>query len=707
MSSKALIKIYVGIFLIFNICLCGALATAFAEQNAKTVSTDKNALRAKISNLLDRLDREKDSGPVLREFEALGLDAVDVLLDNACTGKRSKKHDQHLALILTQRTLKKPTFDRLYPLLISDPQKLCWTTANLIMIISDRTEHDFDVQSRLLLHPDRIVRYWAMQSMKHLGQTAAPAATIIAQSITSKDGCLRGSAESALTNIGRPAMTPLLTYIETNDVSVRQAVVRILGRMGPEAQDAIPILIARYNQDQSILVRREILTALARIGSPKDTIIPVLIAALDDHVSDIRYTAVSALGEFRKDAKPAASALRKIMNHDEDERVRAAADFALWRIGPTLLTNFIRSYYIYPIFVIMLCLIYLLFFRNNDNKIMSFLYFLPACFGHPIHLFVGAYVAWKTGFSLGGADQVRFDFFGFSTILLILFMIRYFFFLYNAWIKTRSPMSGIYPHAFDKFIRIHSYCVWGIPLFLLLCTSGELLYYFYIVFPPSLIGIIILAIMQSVYAIGASMTPEKWAPEVVIIPQDGSANETPLPLEERRKRRYIGALAWCLAIMILVIGIAFKVHEHQSQPQQRAQEWRPTEVPDHVRNEIFPYVGSPYAIYTYGSDELYRSRIVEYTKAIEQSPKLSLYREGRAIAYSRLKQNELAIEDFSKAEALSEAPLRTEFYRERGLTYKALGMYKEMCQDYEKTCCEKYCDNYVKAAEEGLCDMSY
>jgi len=179
------------------------------------------------------------------------------------------------------------------------------------------------------------------------------------------------------------------------------------------------------------------------------------------------------------------------------------------------------------------------------------------------------------------------------------------------------------------------------------------------------------------------------------------------PLEERRKRRYIGALAWCLAIMILAIGITFKVQDYQSQPQQRAQEWRPTEEPDNVRNEIFPHVESPYAIYTYGSDELYRSRIVEYTKAIEQSPKSSLYHEGRAIAYSRLNQKELAIEDFSKAEALSEAPLRIEFYRERGLTYKALGMYKEMCQDYEKTCCEKYCREYVKASEEGLCDMSY
>lgn len=90
--------------------------------------------------------------------------------------------------------------------------------------------------------------------------------------------------------------------------------------------------------------RLEAAFALARYGAELDTVMPLLTAALSHDRPRMRARAAEVLAQFPPAAKPAAPRLREILRSDDIVEARAAAGYALARMGldvdtvvPTLL----------------------------------------------------------------------------------------------------------------------------------------------------------------------------------------------------------------------------------------------------------------------------------------------------------------------------------------------------------------------------------
>ena len=212
---------------------------------------------------------------------------------------------------------------------------------------------------------------------------------------------------------------------------------------------------------------------------------------------------------------------------------------------------------VYPLLISLILLIYFVFFRKAENKIESFINFSFACFGHPIYLVLGHYIATILGLRSpsNAIGLIGVDYTVYITILLSLFLLRYIFFLYNAWIKTRSAITAIHPYAFDKFVRIHKYCVFGLLFFIFPQGAGAIALFFLYVMPPIFFLGAALGFVQSAYAYGVAMTPEKWIPDVVVIRDDEDVQMI-VPPEELKRRRYARAYVWALGVMIVGISAA-------------------------------------------------------------------------------------------------------------------------------------------------------
>jgi len=148
---------------------------------------------------------------------------------------------------------------------------------------------------------------------------------------------------SAFISTRNAAIPELIDILEDEKISVvRPRVAAVLGKMGPEAKDAIPALI-KVVADKNPLARREALFALAGIGAGKEAV-PAAIKALDDVIVidetldeksyEIPYSACFLLGEIGPDAIDAKERLVKNLDSD-NEMLATISAWALSHIDPT------------------------------------------------------------------------------------------------------------------------------------------------------------------------------------------------------------------------------------------------------------------------------------------------------------------------------------------------------------------------------------
>ena len=112
-----------------------------------------------------------------------------------------------------------------------------------------------------------------------------------------------------------------------------------LGRFGPAAKDAVPLLVQAL-QSPSTEVREFAVDALGRIGSEPQTVVPAIVAEADlppEHINykplaSFRRLAARALGRFGPEAAAAVPLLEKALQNEEP-RYRVQAALALWRIS--------------------------------------------------------------------------------------------------------------------------------------------------------------------------------------------------------------------------------------------------------------------------------------------------------------------------------------------------------------------------------------
>jgi HEAT repeat protein len=114
-----------------------------------------------------------------------------------------------------------------------------------------------------------------------------------------------------------------------SDITLREAAMRAVGIIGPEARDAVPVLI-RALHDPEGDIRWEAARSLAKIGQAS---LPDLITVLQDETNSARGLAIYALGLVGSEAQPAIPALMPLLTHP-NEQLRGSTAYTLTRLGP-------------------------------------------------------------------------------------------------------------------------------------------------------------------------------------------------------------------------------------------------------------------------------------------------------------------------------------------------------------------------------------
>ena len=107
-----------------------------------------------------------------------------------------------------------------------------------------------------------------------------------------------------------------------------QGASQALGLIGPEASEAVPLLIQALEGDEDWSVRSNAARALGWMESDASEVVPTLIQALGDESEHVRSAAADALGEFGAQAWDAIPALMELLA-DEYAGARSSAARAL------------------------------------------------------------------------------------------------------------------------------------------------------------------------------------------------------------------------------------------------------------------------------------------------------------------------------------------------------------------------------------------
>ena len=147
------------------------------------------------------------------------------------------------------------------------------------------------------------------------------------QAMLHGDPDLRARAIQALGEAAyAPAVPHLAKLVRESDPGTRYLAASALGRIGDEAESAVPDLLLALRADD-IFLRAAVTGALIKIGYPA---VPGLIRALFDQKAAVRRASAKALGKIGN--RRAVNALKVAIN-DADAGVRQFAQEALNRLA--------------------------------------------------------------------------------------------------------------------------------------------------------------------------------------------------------------------------------------------------------------------------------------------------------------------------------------------------------------------------------------
>ncbi len=142
---------------------------------------------------------------------------------------------------------------------------------------------------------------------------------------------VRSAAESAILQIGEPAIPEVARLLRQKNVATRQSAASLLGRLGVPAS---PALVRALRQDENGSVRAAAATALGTIRPPKTGTVQALIDTLKDFDDTARTAAIVALGSLGPEAKAAIAPLIQVALKDSEPLIKQRAAQALEAIGP-------------------------------------------------------------------------------------------------------------------------------------------------------------------------------------------------------------------------------------------------------------------------------------------------------------------------------------------------------------------------------------
>lgn len=126
----------------------------------------------------------------------------------------------------------------------------------------------------------------------------------------------------------------LLERLACDEPADRVLAARELGKRGPAAAPAVPLLVAALTNPDPML-RGMAAAALGKIGPEAQPAVPPLVAMLDDIVIPVRFWAADALGRIGVGGPEVTAALERLaaVEHPLAKAASAAARSALARLG--------------------------------------------------------------------------------------------------------------------------------------------------------------------------------------------------------------------------------------------------------------------------------------------------------------------------------------------------------------------------------------
>jgi HEAT repeat protein len=190
------------------------------------------------------------------------------------------------------------------------------------------------LEAALQTDPDSLVRLYAAEALWTIREDKA-ALDVLVGGLRDRQTEARRLAATMLGKVGpeaSQAVQPLIEALSDSDVLVRRYAAEDLSAFGQAAAEALPELESLLGEDEwTQVVGAEAILKIAPCRS--EELVPILVAALRSGSSRIRYRATQTLGELPLVSALAVSGLIDALD-DEEEVVRAGALWALGRLGP-------------------------------------------------------------------------------------------------------------------------------------------------------------------------------------------------------------------------------------------------------------------------------------------------------------------------------------------------------------------------------------
>ena len=176
--------------------------------------------------------------------------------------------------------------------------------------------------------PNDPLRRDAVIALGRIGPAANEATPVLCDLLGENRVELRKCAVSALENIGRTGVVALAERLKSDDTAVCMAACTVFQRIGPEAEDAIPALVALAFEANEELCDAIFLT-FAKVGFPA---VGDLISMLQHENRHVRRLGAMMLNRMGANAAPAVFALCEA-SCDIDANIRFWAVRAVVEIG--------------------------------------------------------------------------------------------------------------------------------------------------------------------------------------------------------------------------------------------------------------------------------------------------------------------------------------------------------------------------------------
>ncbi len=175
------------------------------------------------------------------------------------------------------------------------------------------------------------VQIHAAVALGRIGPTAAGGAAALVAALGSEELGVRRAAGMALAQMGKPALAEVVKALGSGNALVRQCAAQAVREMGSDGGDAVDALCELLRTEKDWSVRREAMLALGKIGPAAAKAAPLLAEAFGREPG-LRRLASSTLGVIDADANQTLGGVLKALE-SPDPLARRDALEVVGRVG--------------------------------------------------------------------------------------------------------------------------------------------------------------------------------------------------------------------------------------------------------------------------------------------------------------------------------------------------------------------------------------